>query len=272
VHPIERLRYVARAQGAGPGDLTLAAARALGGLSHDHAALVTGCRQMVDRHPAIGPLWWLSARLLTAEDPDGEAWAASELVEQDPTPRLLAAELPDDATVVVIGWPELLGPALHRRADLRVLAVDCFGEGRALRDSLTRAEVETVEVGESGLGAAVADADLVVLEALALGPDGFVAASGSRAAAAVARHARVAVWLACGVGRALPGPLWSALQQRLEDVGDPWDADEEVVPADLVDLVVGSWGRGNVTDALDHAGCPVAPELFKGVFAPGTQR
>lgn len=272
MHPIERLRHVARADGTGPTRLTLAAARALSGLGDDHAGLVTGCRQMVDRHPAIGTLWWLTARLLTAEDAEREAWIVTEALEADPTPAVLAAELPDETVVVVLGWQELVAPALHRRADLQVLAVDAFGEGSALADSLVDHDVEATDVPESGLGAAVAEAGLVIVEALALGPGGLVATSGSRAAAAVARHVGVPVWAVVGEGRALPGPMWEALCRRLEQAGDPWDADEEQMPADLVDAVVGPWGIGTVADAIEHSDCPVAPELFKGVFAPGTQR
>ena len=272
MHPIERLRYVARSAGAGPTRLALAAAHALGGLGADHAGLVTGCRQMVDRHPEVGAVWWLSARLLTAEDPDHEAWVVSDAIECDPTPKVLAAELPDDAVTVVLGWQELLVPALHRRADLQVLVVDLSGDGVALADSLVGADVEAVDVPESGLGAAVAAADLVVLEALALGPSGVIASSGSLAAAAVARHSGVPVWAVAGVGRALPAPLWDALLRRLRDAGDPWDASEELVDLSLIDEVVGPWGRASPAAALEHIDCPVTPELFKGVLAPGTQR
>ncbi|HWW52434.1 MAG TPA: hypothetical protein VNY84_01605, partial [Acidimicrobiales bacterium] len=194
-----------------------------------------------------------------------------EALENDVVPGLLAAELPDEATVVVIGWPELVAPALHRRADLHVLAVDVFGEGAALVDSLAGADVDAVEVAESGLGAAVANADVVLLEALALGPDGAVATSGSRAAAAVARHAGAQVWMVVGEGRTLPAPMWQALLGRLDLAGDPWDGEEEFVPADLVDVAVGSWGQASFDEATTRGDCPVAPELFKGVFAPGTR-
>ncbi len=70
-----------------------------------------------------------------------------------------------------------------------------------------------------GLGAAVADADLVLLEASAIGPDGFVGVAGSRAAAAVAAHDETPVWLVSGVGRALPRRMWDALVSRLDDHG-----------------------------------------------------
>src|SRR5215213_4877403 len=64
VHPIERLRYVARAGGLDLVELVQDAALALSGFADDPAALVTACRSLVDRHPAAGPVWWLAARVL----------------------------------------------------------------------------------------------------------------------------------------------------------------------------------------------------------------
>jgi len=269
---MERLRYVARAGGAGVSGLVEAAARALAGLGDDHAGLVTGSRQMVDRHPTVGPLWWLTSRMLCADRPRDEAWEVVEALEADPTPRELAAALPQDAVTVVLGWPEVTAVALHRRGDLRVRAVDSQGEGGALAGALDAAGLDAVEVPESGTGAAVADADLVLIEALAMGPDALIAVAGSRAAAAVARQAGLPVWAVAGTGRLLPGRLWQALLARLEARGDPWDADEEVVPLSLVDAVAGPWGVVAPAEATARTDCPIAPELSNGVFAPGTYR
>jgi len=264
VHPIERLRYVARADGAGVSRLVEAAAHALAGMGTDEAALVTGCRQMVDRHPAIGPMWWLASRMLCGDDPGAEAWAVVEALDADQTGHILSGLLPDDAVTVVLGWPELTADALHRRGDLHVRVVDAPGLVRSLDDAY--------DVPVTGIGAAVADADVVLVEALAVGPTGFVAISGSRAAAAVARHAQVPVWVVAGEGRLLPARMWEALLGRLDMQGEPWDEDFEVVPLDLADQVVGPWGAGSVAEALTHTDCPVAAELFKGVYAPGTYR
>jgi hypothetical protein len=269
---MERLRYVARADGAGITSLVEAAARALAGLDDDHAGLVTGCRQMVDRHPTVGPMWWLTSRMLCADRPRDEAWAVVEALEGDATSRQLAGALPADAVVVVLGWPELTAAALHRRGDVRVRAVDAQGDGSALAEVLGEVGLDAVDVPDAGAGAAVADADAVIVEALAMGPDGLVAVAGSRAAAAVARHAGLPVWAVVGEGRLLPDRLWRSLQSRLDARGAPWDADEEVVPLSLVDVVAGPWGTGTVAEALTRTDCPIAAELFKGVFAPGTYR
>src|SRR6516164_8961975 len=258
---MERLRYVARADGAGIASLVEAAARALAGLDDDHAGLVTGCRQMVDRHPTVGPMWWLTSRMLCADRPSDEAWAVVEALDSDATSRELAGALPPDVVVVVLGWPELTAAALHRRGDVRVRAIDARGDGSALADVLGGEGVEAVEVPDSGVGAAVADADAVLVEALAMGPDGLVAVAGSRAAAAVARHAGLPVWAVVGEGRLLPDRLWRSLRSRLDARGEPWDADEEVVPLSLIDVVAGSWGTGTVTDALARTSCPIAAEL-----------
>lgn len=262
-HPIERLRYVARAGGAGASVLAEEAAAALGRFASDPAALVTGCRRLVARNLTVGPLWWLAARVLAASDPMAEAGRAARDLAGDRTGLTLAGLLPDDASVVVLGWPEQLGDALRKRGDLEVRVVDVLGEGSAFVRRLEMLEVDAIDVRESGLASAVASSDLLLLEAAALGPDGFVAVAGSHAAAAVARAAAVPVWVAAGVGRVLPRRLWDALVSELDAEGDPWDLEEELVPIALADQVVGPDGCLPAADAYTRADCPVSPELLK---------
>ncbi len=61
MHPIERLRYVARASGGDQRMLVRETAGALRGLGFDPAGLVVACRRIVERHPNSGPMWWLCA-------------------------------------------------------------------------------------------------------------------------------------------------------------------------------------------------------------------
>jgi hypothetical protein len=237
----------------------------LAAFTDDPAGLVTACRRLVDRHPTTGPIWWLAARVLAAGDPRQEAYEAARAVSEDATSRELAADLPQDASVLVLGWPDLAADALARRGDVEVLVVDALGYADTLVDRLRSIGVGALAVPESGVGAAAVEADLVLLEAVALGPTGLLAVSGSRAAAAVARHAGVPVWAVAGVGRVLPGRLWDALVGRLDVGGQPWDDEVELVPADLVDIVAGPAARSSFAEAAKRADCPITPELLKSV-------
>ncbi len=263
MHPIERLRYVARASGAPHAVLVQETAAALASFADDPQALVTACRRVVSRQPASGPLLWLAARVLTAGDPRGEAWEAAGRVQGDATAGCLAALLPDDATVTVVGWPDEIGAALPRRGDLRVLVVDARGEGNGFTRRLWQSDVDARDVRVEGLAAAVASSDLVLLEPSAVGPSEFLAVAGSRAAAAVARHCGLPVWLVVGEGRLLPEPMWAGLRERVV-TDEAWTSDDEVVPLDLVDHAVGPAGLEPVSELFARCDCPIVTELFRG--------
>lgn len=264
MHPIERLRYVARAQGAEPSVLVWEAARALMSVAGDDpVALVTGCRRLVERHPTVGPMWWLAARVLVSPEPFVEARLASDELEADTTPRVLADALPEDATVTVVGWPEQSADAFRRRGDLELLVVDTatpFARRRGWGDDDDEADIAVVPL--AGAAAAVAESDVVVLEAAALGPTGLVAPAGAHAIAAVGRTSGTPVWAVAGVGRVLPGRLWDALRSNLVD-DEPWLATTEEVPLHVLDCVVGPSGLSPAADAPRRADCPIAPELLK---------
>lgn len=262
MHPIERLRYVARASGVGHYLLARETAGALAAFSDDPAGLVTACRRIVSRHPTSAPMWWLASRVLTAVEPMHEAWSAVEELAHDPTPRELLHSIASDATVAVLGWPEIVGEVLLRRGDLSVLVVDIHGEGAGLAARLSYNDSDVTDVPPVGLGAAVVEADLLLLEASAIGPEAFLSIAGSRAAAATAHHAGVPVWLVGGVGRLLPKRVWEGVLARL-DSEEPWEADDEVAPLDLVDRIVGPEGPEPLDQALLRTDCPIAPELFK---------
>ena len=263
MHPIERLRWVARAAGEGPALVAQEAAGALAAFGDDPAGLVTACRRLVARQPASGPMWWLAARVLGAGDPVTEAFRAAEELEDDPTPIVLAHALPDNASALVLGWPEHAGAALRRRGDIRVLAVDAAGEAEGLVRRLRNDGGDAEVIDEGGLGAAAASVDLVLLEASALGPQQFLALAGSRAAASVARQAGVPVWVVAGAGRVLPGRLFEAVAARLDAMGEPWELEDELVPLELATAVAGPGGNAAPEEAWRRADCPIAPELLK---------
>jgi hypothetical protein len=56
VHPIERLRYVARAGHTDPTMVAVEAALALADLPDEPGVLLTSVRRLIDFHPSCGPL------------------------------------------------------------------------------------------------------------------------------------------------------------------------------------------------------------------------
>lgn len=262
MHPIERLRFVARATGAPPDDVVQEAAASLATFADDPVSLVTACRRLIDRHPANGPIWWLCARTLLAADPGDEAWRCHSDFHADPTVEELAHALPVDATVVVVGWPERLAAAFARRGDVEVRVIDVDGDGPGFVRALERLDVGAVDVAVSGLAPAAAAGDLVVLDASAIGPRDALVAPGSWAAAAVARTSEVPVWLVGGRGRSLPAALWPALQARLGGAARaPWERGIDPLPLELVDQVAGPSGLVTVAEALATVDTPDAAEL-----------
>src|SRR5205823_15129841 len=259
MHPIERLRWVARAP---EGDLSLVAAEAaeaLAAFAGDPAGLVIASRRLIERRPAAGPLWWLASRVLCSLEPGFEAVAAAADLEGDRTPVTLAGDLPG-GTVAIVGWPDLASTALRirgrmgggeagaarptARADAatdRVVVVPSGGarEGRlsprggwepphdgwGCADWLQSHGVDARLLRGGEVAAAARRCVLALLEATAVGPDSFVAPAGSAVLADAARGSKRPVWLVAGVGRVLPGPLYEALVRRLGD-----DPGFEVVP------------------------------------------
>jgi hypothetical protein len=265
MHPIEHLRYVARATGADPALVAAEAAGALVDMARiQPAGLLPACRRLIERHVAAGPVWWLAARMLREDDPVAAGRRAAAELRDDPTSTRIVDSLPDGTTVVVVGWPDLTSDALRRRGDVEALVVDWASEGEQLVRRLRDHDGSAVLVPESGVGPASVVADLVMVEALAAGPAGVLAAPGSMAAAAVAAHQQVPVWAVTGVGRVLPAPLWDALLARLDESGiEPWDRSVEVVPSQLIQQVVGPDGLVESEVGLLQATCPPAPELYR---------
>jgi hypothetical protein len=264
VHPIEHLRYVARARGADAGSLVADAASALGSLRSDRAELVVACRRIVERHPEVGPLWWMCAQLLTAADPGRLAWELADEIGDDATPRTLAAALPDEATIVTIGAPPVAAAALVRRGDVRVLCADSRHEASSLLRRLERHDVECEPVPSEALARACAAADVVLVEALAAARHRVLATIGAHVLAATARSVDTPVWLVAGIGTRLPAEYVDAICERLLAGTTPadWDLDVDDLPVGLVDRVVSVDGVADPAAALGPT-CPLAPELLR---------
>lgn len=264
MHPIERLRYVARASGGDQRLLVRETAGALRGLQFEPAGLVVACRRIVERHPTSGPLWWFCSSLLTAPQPFDEMYRLASEVENDPTPDHLFDALPDEATVCVVGWPDLIGDAVLRRGDITVLAVDASDEGAAFVRRLQRSDVDAEIVPAAGTSAAAMAADFVVVEAFAGAGGEVLAVRGSRALASVAYCSERPVWLVAGRGRRLTEPMFTTMVARVADVRAPWQADAEPLPLALCSTLVGPDGVRAVTEVGSLAAeCGTAHELLR---------
>jgi hypothetical protein len=234
VHPIERLRAVARARDVEQTLLASEAASVLGSLAFDPMGLLTSCRRLLDRHPAAGALWWTCARLLAADDARAEARTVALDLDDDPARIDLSLELPEDSVVTVI--PDAAGGS--------DLAYDLAG----MRDDLQVLDAELEAVDADPGHARRSDGQRILLvETGAAGPDRFLAASGTGEAIADAREAGAAVWLVVAVGRRLPGPVFNAVVTRLGG------ATGEIVPVDGIDRLI----------EPRQVPCPCPPELLR---------
>ena len=253
---------MARAGDVGTSSLVYEAAMALGAVAHDRSELVLACRQLIEHRPSSGPLVWLAARMLTGSDPGSEGWDAAEMIERDKTDRELTHALPGDTGVVVIGAGELVSRALLARGDIEVFVADTVGDGYGLVHRLDVADRLAVDVPLAGIGQAVLQSDLVVLETGALGPKSAICNIGSLQAAVVANAAGIPIWLVAGVGRCLPQRMWEPLRDMVI-TDEPWEDLHEVVPIDLITSVIGPGGPIPGPEAKFRTDCPVVPELFK---------
>ena len=262
MHPIEQLRYVARASGADAGMLVQEAASALSVFDRDPGAMLTACRRLLTRQPAVGPLWWMSSRLVTCANARSEARAVIDELHNDRTGRELSHGLGDGCTVAIAGWPDITVGALPRRGDVRVLVVDVEGQGHSVVRRLERQEMDVEDVDAAKLAGIVEDSDVIVVEAAAAGSAAALVDVGSVGLAATAKALRKPVWLVVGPGRLLLEQYWQAIMERIDEPELPaFLAAHEVLSYGLVDRLITSDGPVNV-DAVSAPDMPFAPELL----------
>ncbi|MYG98123.1 MAG: hypothetical protein F4011_05300 [Acidimicrobiaceae bacterium] len=239
MHPIERLRYVARAGAVPVGPLVREAAAALSSFADDPKGLLTSCRRLLDRRRDCGPLVWLAARMLSAMDPRAEAARVVSELDADPTGRVLERGLDTLATgssVLTVGELGAFAAALQDRPDVRWMEADD---------------------PEAGAGA-----DLVLMASDCAGPSHALVATEAVAAAETARDRGTPVWLVTGAGRILPEPMWDLLSAR-HRFEDP--SMHGLAVLDLhrfVTRVATPSGLRTPAEAVRSSDCPIVPELF----------
>lgn len=232
----------------------------------DPAGLVVAARRIVERHPFTGPLWWLCANVTTSSEPFEAVWELADQIRSDRTASQLAAELPDNAEVVTIGDPSVIGDGLARRGDVRVLALDIDHSATSFVRRLERYDVDYEPVDAGAAGAAVRVADIVLIEALAMDADQVIVPSGSSTIAAAASAWETPVWLVAGVGRRLPTGFVDAMVEKraaIAEQQDDWTVDVEVLPTRLITNVVGPLGKMPMGPHAAQPECGFAAELLR---------
>jgi hypothetical protein len=269
MHPIEHLRYVARATGADPVSLVSETAQALRGLRSEPAGLVLAARRIVERHPTCAPLWWLCASVLAAGEPFEKARELSAQIDADETTNHLVDALPADATVCIVGWNPTALEALARRGDCRAIIVDSFGTGDAAVNALERLDIDVQGVTLEHAAIAVQMSDVVIIDALGCGGTEVLSVGGSHAVAALAYCENKSAWTVTRRGTRLPIELWTAMKLANRDADAPWRSDVDVIPRQLLGRLIGPTGisEGDVNTAQNKAQnfvgeCPASTEML----------
>jgi hypothetical protein len=264
VHPIERLRYVARATDVPADVLARETAMALAHFVGDDAGLLIACRRILDRQSSSATLVWLTAHVLGAPNQRKALWDAVDSLEDDRTMAALAYSLPDDAVVAAVGWTEALSALARKRGDLGFMAVDTDGNAeyqidRFLDDgqNITVVDAEATAQGLFGTTHLLVQFD-------ALGPNDGLASLGTFPAAAVAKHLEVPVWGIASIGVSLGDRMYRGLVRRWnEHALEPRHLRmREEIPVALIDEVVTTAGLVSPGQAVSAGGCPIVPELF----------
>lgn len=269
MHPIEHLRYLARAGYADAPELVSETASALRYLGADPASLVLTCRRIVEKHPSCGPLWWLCSELLTALEPRDTLRRCVDAVHADSTPVHLAGHLatrfPDGSMVVVNGWSWEIAVALAQSFDVEVCVVDGDNGADHMVRVLERADVSCHFVDAQRAAAAVAESDAVVLSAAFAGGSSLWSPMGSAQLAASAYCNGIDVIATTPVGTRLPKIYVDAIVHMVDDDvrGEPWHRDIEAVPLAVVTSLIGT--NGIESTSLHAEGivpeAPLASEL-----------
>jgi hypothetical protein len=215
MHPIERLRYVARAGEVDATELACEAAYALAGLASDRRALVQACRRLLEFHPDCAPLWWVSAHALDAIDLRAVIFRVVGQLEDDASIDELFA-LPASTDVVVAQSSRQIVRALSERPDIAVRLVGAPHQVRSglrfFSDSFTPPQGYTTDE----IDLALKGATVVIVEALVASSAGYLFDEPGRLIAESAIRAELPLHVLAGVGRILPIELFQAMVSRLD--------------------------------------------------------
>ncbi|HXY42660.1 MAG TPA: hypothetical protein VEH29_00590 [Acidimicrobiales bacterium] len=277
MHPIERLRWIARAEDEPAASLASEAAWTLGELAQQEpTALLTACRRLLDRHPACGPLWWVSARLAAADDPlEAGRQSAAELCTDhtsDRIARALRSSFTASDVVVLTDPVELSLPAFESsqpyalrvigsssawRRSMRALSAAAGSElsGWSPGEEHEALEGAAVLLVEALAAAAAAEAAGASAGGRVAGRGGVLVSTGTAVTVKTARNMGIPAWAVIGVGRALPERLFDAAAERAGERAD-------LLGLDDFSLAIGPDLTAGAAEVAAQVTCPPGPELL----------
>lgn len=234
-------------------------AAALGALGDQPANLVVAARRILERHPGVGPLWWVCSHLVVAADPYLRAHELSDQLHGDPTSDVLVDELPAGAAVLTGGAAWVAVPAFAERDDVAVRCLTGTEESRWFVRRLSRFGVDVEPVDPGDADEVAAESDVVLVGCAAASPARVLGDPDAAAAVAAGAAARRPVWLAPGVGATLPPRVVEAIAAAAADLA-------ELDVGAVAKVVAGDGVHGDVAAAL-RSDAPLAPELLRAVPA-----
>lgn len=261
-HPIERLRWIARAEGEPASVLAGEAAWTLAELAvTEPAALLTACRRLLERHPDCGPLWWAAARLVSADDALEEGRLAANELCSDSTPDRLASALRSAVTAgeeILLTVPaDLCREALEKGRQWAVrLLSGHFGIRYEMRSlGQLAGGVTGYLAGEEK--EALDGVSVLLVEALAAGGSRCLVEPVAAGALEAALAAGVPAWAVIGTGRALPVRLFERAAEESERRGSG-----RAVPVRSFASAIGHDVTGDPGEVIASVTCPPGLELL----------
>jgi len=296
VHPVERLRAVARSPGPIDPDVAAEIAVALADVAEQPELLVVSARRLVAMHPEWAVVWWLAAQVLAADDPVAAAWVAALELAEDRTPEALASALAEiltgdesgrsapgsEATPVAMPGGEaggsserrvvLVGRAARFRPALSSLDSAADRQLGPASPARRVARPPLVVVDDRGWG--VGPDDLVVVEVAACGPDELLLEAGLPEAGlpdvgvpsgpGPRTPGTRPTWVAVApVGTLLPAALFSAYAQSRAALPAGRVTGRPVMRVARVGWTVVAADGRLVPGSLGAGGAPDAPELLR---------
>lgn len=259
MHPIERLRWIARADGESDSLIAAEAAWTLGELgAEEPAAVLTASRRLVERQPSCGPLWWTCAHLLASDDTFETARRIAVELDSNTVPSQLAAALRSSFTssdVICATSPaQVLGRALAQRGSYTVRLLASYRILRYELSSLSSAEEVTGYETEDAADA-LDGAGVLLVEPRLASVDGLFVDASVASVVALAERCGVPVWAVLATGRVLPTQL-AAAAVELAGAGEL-----SLVRPDAVARAIDAEASGDLRQALSRTSCPPSTEL-----------